>query len=46
MKTHKVQDLASIPIIRSDAGNGFSETKAVAKTMLNTGRMPKSAKYR
>ena len=45
MKTHKVQDLASIPIIRSDAGNGFSETKAVAKTMLNTGRVPKSAKY-
>ena len=45
MKTHKVQDLASIPIIRSDAENGFSETKAVAKTMLNTGRVPKSAKY-
>ena len=45
IKTHKVQDLSSIPIIRSDAGNGFSETKAAAKTMLNTGRVPKSAKY-
>lgn len=45
IKTHKVQDLSSIPIIRSDAGNEFSETKAAAKTMLNTGRVPKSAKY-
>ncbi len=35
MKTDKVQDLASISIICSDAGNGFSETKAVAKTMLS-----------
>lgn len=26
-------------------GNEFSETKAAAKTMLNTGRVPKSAKY-
>lgn len=45
IKTHKVQDLSSIPIIRSDAGNEFSETKAAAKTMPNTGRVPKSAKY-